>query len=313
MVIDTHCHMALRDMIPEKYWLSIASIFSRIAGGSPEEVLKSEFMEQFWNNSTDQLIEEMEEAGIDKSIIFGVDWGLLLGEPKIRIDEANKFVADSAKEYSDKFISFFTIDPRRPKAPELFEKALTTWEMKGLKLHPTTGYFPDSEETYKLYNIAEEYKVPIITHCGYTIGLKCKTAKMEYFDGPTTDFPTLNFCFAHLSGGNLEELVNMMFMKPNIYTDISAHGQILMINSPPDFYRQLRFAMNHRGVRHRVLFASDWPFTNIALPLKKWVAAIQNLDDPKITDILKKFGYSKFKTKEIKRILEINASHFLKA
>ncbi len=313
MIIDAHCHIWQRDMVPEKYWRSYAAMLARIVpGGTIDQVMDTELMQQSMNGSAERLIGEMDGAGIDKAVVFGVDWGLALGEPKIPIEEFNKYIADSAKEYSDKLIAFFTIDPRRPKAPELFEKALTTWEMKGLKLHPTTGYHPDGEKTYELYKIAENYQVPVTTHIGYTIALKGRTAQVEYFDAPTTDFPSIDFNFAHFNDGDTEVLVNMMFMKPNIYCDISAYGQILMMNSPPDFYRQLRFAMNHGGVSARVMFGSDWPMTNNALPLAKWVSTIQNLTDPKITTILEKYGYRKFKNKEIKQILGKNAEQFMK-
>ena len=101
-------------------------------------------------------------------------------------------------------------------------------------------------------------------------------------------------------------------MKPNTYCDISAHGQILMMNSPPDFYRQIRFVMNHEGVNRRVMFGSDWPMTSNIIPLPKWVETIKNLSSPKITTLLGNLGYRKFRTKEINQILGKNAEYYLK-
>ncbi|MFX1450980.1 MAG: amidohydrolase family protein [Promethearchaeota archaeon] len=313
MIIDAHCHLWQRDMLPEKFWWSSAYMISQIVPNSPpvEQILKSDLMIKSMDGSAERLLSEMETARIDKTIIFPLDWGLALGEPKNSIIDYNKFIADAAKEYSDKFIPFFSIDPRRPNAEKLFEKALTTWEMKGLKLHPSTGYLPDSEDCYKLFKIADDYKVPIITHSGYIMGLKGRTARPEYFDAPTTDFPKLRFSFAHLFFGNVDELVPLMFMKPNIYCDISAHGQILMMNSPPDLYRQLRYAMNHEGVSSRVMFGSDWPITASIMSLAKWVETIENLKSQKVSDILDKYGYHRFKNKEINQILGLNASKFL--
>ncbi|MHA1277489.1 MAG: amidohydrolase family protein [Candidatus Helarchaeota archaeon] len=312
MIIDGHCHLWERDMIPEKYWRATASMISQILPGSTvEQVLSSEIMQKSMYASADRLVGEMEKAGIDKTIVFGVDWGIPLGEPKINIEEFNKYVADSALEYPDKLVPFFTIDPRRKNAPEIFEEYLTKWEMKGLKLHPSTGYFPDGTPCYELYKIAFEYRVPIITHMGYIIGLKGKTARPEYFDAPTTDFPMLKFSFAHLNYGNIDELTGMMFMKPNIYCDISAHGQILMMNSPPDFYRQLRFVMNFEGVSSRIMFGSDWPITENIFSLARWVEIVRNLSNPKVSTLLENLGYKKFRSKEIRDILGKNAVQFL--
>ncbi|NVM31444.1 MAG: amidohydrolase [Candidatus Helarchaeota archaeon] len=313
MIIDAHCHLWQRGMIPDNYWQYFAAIIaSNLPGSSIPDILNSEIMQQSIDAPAERLIAEMEVAGIDKTIVFGVDWGLALGEPKIRINEFNKMIADSAKEYPDKLIAFFTIDPRRPKAPELFETALTKGEMKGLKLHPTTGYYPDGEETYKLYKIADEYQVPVITHIGYAMALKGRTAKLDYFDAPTTDFPDLRISFAHFNFGNVEDLISMMFNKTSTYCDISAHGQVTMMNSPLDFYRQLRFFMNHGGEARRVMFGSDWPMTNVARPLAGWAETIQNLASPKVTTLLQNLGYKKFKNKEIQMILGKNAEQFLK-
>lgn len=313
MIIDAHCHLWQRDMIPEKYWWSNASMIARMVPGSPspETILQSQVMQRSMNGSSALLLAEMEEAGIDKAIVFGVDWGLALGEPKIQIHDFNKFVADAAKEYPDKFIPFFTIDPRRPNASQELEMALTTWEMKGLKLHPSTGYLPDSEECYELYKIADQYQVPIITHTGYIIGLKGRTARPEYFDGPTTDFPNIRLSFAHLNFGGIDELIGMMFMKPNVYCDISAHGQILIMNSPSDLYRQLRFVMNHEGCSNRVMFGSDWPTTSNIMPLSKWVETIKNLQGEKVSNLMENWGYKRFRNKEIDQILGKNAVNFL--
>ena len=85
-----------------------------------------------------------------------------------------------------------------------------------------------------------------------------------------------------------------------------------MMNSPLDFYRQLRFFMNHGGEASRVMFGSDWPITNAARPLASWVETIQNLASPKVTTLLQNIGYKKFKNKEIQMILGKNAEEFLK-
>jgi predicted TIM-barrel fold metal-dependent hydrolase len=301
-------------MLPERYWWSTATMISRMVPGgpSPEVMLDQEIMQRSMNGSPEILLAEMDEAGIDKTVVYGVDWGLALGEPKVLIHDFNKYVADAAKEYPDKFIPFFTIDPRRPNASKELEMALTTWEMKGLKLHPSTGYLPDGEECYELYKIVEQYQIPVITHSGYIMGLKGRTARPIYFDAPTSDFPNTLFSFAHLNFGDVDELIGMMFMKPNVYCDISAHGQILMMNSPPDFYRQLRFALNHETCSYRVMFGSDWPITKNLMSLAKWVDIVKNLGtNEKVKAILEHLGYRGFRSKEINLILGKNAIDFL--
>ena len=73
---------------------------------------------------------EMDEAGIDKSVIFPVDFGVPLGDPEVPIDEVNKKFAEVAKKHHDRFCAFAGIDPRRKGARDLFTRCIEEWDMK---------------------------------------------------------------------------------------------------------------------------------------------------------------------------------------
>ncbi|MHA1310767.1 MAG: amidohydrolase family protein [Candidatus Helarchaeota archaeon] len=313
MIIDVHCHLGQLKMFPDRYIDIFATHISHIVSGlSKEAVYQSEIMKKSFDGSPERLIKEMDEAHIDKAVVFGVDWGLALGEPKIPIEEYNKYIAKASQDYSDRLIGFFTIDPRRKNAIELFETAITKWEMRGLKIHPTTGYKLTDEKSRALFKKAIELEVPIVSHLGYITALKGYLAKPRYFDEITTDFPDLKISLAHLNYGEIEDLLNLMFCKTGVYCDFSSHGQILMMNSPPDFYRQLRFFMNFEGVKDRVMFGTDWPMTSNIMSLKDWVATIENLGNEKVSQILNVNGYKRFKKSEITKLLSKNAQNFLK-
>ncbi|TFF88761.1 MAG: hypothetical protein EU549_02385 [Promethearchaeota archaeon] len=312
MIIDIHCHLGQLEMFPAKYVDRYAAHISKMLPGvSKKDVYNSEIMKKSFDGSPERLIREMDEAGIDKTVVFGVDWGLALGEPKVSIMDYNKYVADASKEYPDKLIGFFTIDPRRKNAINLFEKAIYKWEMKGLKIHPSTGYLINGPEVRNLFEKALEFKIPIISHLGYLIGLKGYLAKPMFFDEISTDYPELKISLAHLNYGEIDDLLSLMFSKSNIYCDFCAHGQILMMNSPVDFYKQIRYFMNFEGVKDKVMFGSDWPMTSNIMSLKDWVDTVKNLRSEKITNLLDHLGYKKFKNSEIKRMLGKNAQNFL--
>jgi hypothetical protein len=183
--------------------------------------------------------------------------------------------------------------------------------MKGLKLHPSTGYDINGPKALEIFNKALELNIPIISHLGYLIGLKGRSAKPEFFDDISTDFPNLKISLAHLNYGSVDDLLSLMFSKTNIYCDFCAHGQILMMNSPPDLYKQLRYFMNFEGVKDRVMFGSDWPMTSNIMSLKDWVSTIRNLRSEKVSALLDNLGYKKFKNSEIKKLLGKNAEGFL--
>ena len=49
--------------------------------------------------NADNVIAEMDAAGVDLSVTFAVDYGLLLGEPPIRIFDQNKMYTDIARRH----------------------------------------------------------------------------------------------------------------------------------------------------------------------------------------------------------------------
>jgi len=92
----------------------------------------------------EKLIAAMDEAGIDKSVIFGVDWAYgVTGEPKVNNREQNKYLADYAKEFEGRFIPLAALDPRRPDVIEQATEAIEEWGMKGFKLMPSAGFKPN--------------------------------------------------------------------------------------------------------------------------------------------------------------------------
>src|SRR5450759_3908894 len=69
----------------------------------------------------------------------------------VQIEEQNRMVAEASAKFPDRLVSFFSIDPRREGAVDLFSRAIEDWGMKGLKLHPASGFYPYEEFCYPLY------------------------------------------------------------------------------------------------------------------------------------------------------------------
>ncbi|MCK5186296.1 MAG: amidohydrolase, partial [Deltaproteobacteria bacterium] len=92
------------------------------------------------------LLAEMDEAGIDKSVIFPVDFGVALGDPEVPIEEVNKKYSELARKHPDRLVAFAGVDPRRKDAPDLFKRCINEWGMQGCKLHPCAGFYPNQKE-----------------------------------------------------------------------------------------------------------------------------------------------------------------------
>jgi len=156
------------------------------------------------------------------------DFGVGIGEAKVSIEEQNKSHADIAKAHPDKLIAFAGVDPRREGAVDLFEKCITEWGMKGLKLHSGAGFFLDDKVVYPLYEKALELNVPVVAHTGPILApLRSKYCHPISLDNVLTDFPDLTVIAAHVSEGWWRDAIAIAASNPNMFVDISGWGEVV--------------------------------------------------------------------------------------
>jgi predicted TIM-barrel fold metal-dependent hydrolase len=242
---------------------------------SPSQI-REEVFETFWDPTGDRLIKAMDDAQIDKSVILPLDYGLGLGEAKISIDAQNKIYAEIASKYPQRIIPFAGIDPRRNNAVKRFEKYIKEWGMKGLKIHPTVGYYPDDKICYPIYQKAQELGVPVLSHSGPIITpLRSKYAQPIHFDDPLIDFPNLQFIAAHLGFCWWTELAAIAGTKGNMAADLSG-WQLTAREHYAAFSQTLRGFMDAAGSEN-LLFGTDNPAYRSMVPDKDWIQLIKDL------------------------------------
>jgi len=273
LIVDSHTHIWERDWLPEAFWRGFSSVIKHLIPGMTEEEVMRNVMPVFWHSPPEELLAEMDEAGIEKAVILPLDWGLRLGEPKLSVEELNRRFAEIGKQYPDRFLPFVGVDPRRKNAVELLERGLGEWGMAGLKLHPTSGFYPNDPICYPLYRKCEEYGVPVLIHTGTELPpLLSRFARPVYADDVAADFPDLKIILAHLGFGWWEEAMSVAMMKPNVYLDTAAWGNYCTLH----FYRILRTLCDVLG-SERILFGSDWPITPKPLLSEAgWVEKFRN-------------------------------------
>ena len=308
MIIDIHTHLFAENWIPDKFFKGM----EKLLADSPSRPGRNNMLEEpadFISKATSDpqaihLLHEMNKAGIDTSIIFPVDFGLALGEPETGIEEINRSYARLAQKQPDKLIAFAGIDPRRKNALHIFTRCIKEWGMKGLKLHPATGFYPTSRETYMLLEKACQWHIPVIVHTGcMTTPLKSKYSQALWLDDMAADFPELRIIAAHAGGVlNYSQMLSIMAVKPNILADISA-WQIMAVRDYPRFCKALRDLMNFGG-HNRILFGSDSPSLLSIMSNSSWVKTILELPEKAPQEI-------KFSPEEIKALLGSNARALL--
>lgn len=221
---------------------------------------------------------EMDAAGVDRSVLLLADYGLRLGEPAMSIEAENDLATDLAGREPDRFIAFFGIDPRRPRAVDLFRKALDRGA-KGLKLHPCAGYYPDDPVCRPLYQLAGERGVPVAVHTGPLAGpLVSKTANPIFLDEPAADFPETTFIILHAGQrGWFPIALDLARWKKNIYLEL-AMWQLELVEDEGRFIKRLDQMKKAVGL-DRVLFGSDCPGLSKVMPLDRWVEAFRSLPE----------------------------------
>jgi predicted TIM-barrel fold metal-dependent hydrolase len=240
---------------------------------TPEDVRKN-VLDTFWDPSGENLIKEMDESGIDKTVILPQDFGLAIGESTVAVEDQNKAYAELQNKYPDRIVAFATVDPRRPNASDLIEKAVKEWGLKGVKLHPGSGYYPDAEELTAFFAKLSEFGVPVLTHSGFW-PLRSKHCDPIYFDDILVAFPNLTIIFAHFARGWQNFLFEMAGHRHNTATDFS--GMQFEAQS-----HYVRFCQNMRAALDsfspaRVFFGTDGPFYRPLMSNKDYIQIVKDL------------------------------------
>ena len=307
MIVDFHYHVVDRTWYHDNWWKGIAQSAVQILRSAGIEMKAEEIIDvllpQVLDPTGEKLISNMDQAGIDTTVILPLDYGIEIGEPSISYQEQNRIFADLQDKYPEKIVAFAGVDPRRSDAKSVIRKAIEEWGCKGLKLHPGSGYYPNDVNTYQLLESIADLKVPILFHTGQVIApLRSKYCDPIHLDDLLLDFPELTFVAAHLSVGWREGLFHMAQTRPNLMADISG-WQPTATRNTEEFCQTLRRALDYFG-QERILFGTDGPYYQTIMPDKEFINLIQDLPEKAPEGL-------KFTKEEIDAVLSGNAKKLL--
>jgi predicted TIM-barrel fold metal-dependent hydrolase len=280
MIIDTHVHLIIPGFVKSKFILGNArmasNIYNRVQG---TKITSSEYINLLKarvDPDCSKLIETMDRAGIDKSVIFGVDWAYAVtGEPRVNNREQNRIHAEMAKKYEGRFIPLAALDPRRPDAMDQAKESIEELGMKGFKLHPSAGFYPNDPVCFPLYEKCADWGVPIMFHSG-GIEFNWEYGQPIYIASAAEHFPEVKMIMAHAGLESWEQARLAATALANVYVDISIRQLDYRVN-PKGFYRWLRDFIDW-ATPWKVLFASDTPMPTFWCPEDEWVKVIKEPD-----------------------------------
>ena len=172
----------------------------------------------------------------------------------------NSLIKKAKESYPDQVIPFCTIDEADPQAAELVEQYILEGAM-GLKLiggHPNFYDEPlNSENMYKVYQKAAEYKVPVLLH-GSIINIPELKDQLDqvYGDFPEVTFIHAHYCSTIMRGIDLDQCAELLDKHPNLYIDLSMGGGIARYHKylKQDLQKIKDFVLKYQD---RILFGSD--------------------------------------------------------
>jgi len=281
MIIDMHTHIFGKGWLPREFFYGIARFityeFAKSGVVQSNEEVGDGLIDASDDPQAESLLAEMEEAGIERSILLPVDFEVAFPGQELPMREVNRLHAELARQHPQRLVAFAGIDPRRKNALEMFTQCVQDWGMQGLKLHPTAGFYPNQKEVYPLLEKACAWKLPVLIHSGsMMVPLRSKYSQVIHLDDLGVDFPDLTVIAAHCGGVfGYQQMISVMATKLNIMVDISA-WQLLATKNYPFFCRALREVMDFAG-SERVLFGSDSPSFRSFMSNPDWVQTINDL------------------------------------
>jgi predicted TIM-barrel fold metal-dependent hydrolase len=290
-VIDAHTHTWTRDII-SKEDIHARKIAAEKAGIEPQ-----------LDSPVQKLAAAMSASDIERAVVLPIDSGFSQIMP-LSIQEKTDWHAKEVADYPN-IITFVGIDPRRGEAGvHELERAVTERGCKGWKLYPPNGFYPDDIAFYPYYEKCVDLDIPIIIHTGFTSRFKhVKYAQPVYVDKIATDFPTLKIVLAHVGVPWTDEALMVASKNPNVSVDISG-WQVFASRVPIKVHQMVAEAKLTRVFPNRMLFGSDFPLFEYAMPLKKWADFFANLRIP--NEILDQ-GYQQVTDNEIQIVMWKNA------
>ena len=245
--IDVHMHPPL----PSGYsTIGGRQMNMMAARGRPPEARSRRGMELIF-----EKYEEMDFFGV----LCGIDDETISGVPFTANDEIAEIVA----RWPQRFAGFGSVDPHKGRmAIREIDRCAEEFGFRGLKFHPAVQEFAMNEPAYwPMWKRCEDLGLTLLVHAGVTAVGKGRpggggirhgfSRPIPYMDDVGAMFPGLNIIMAHPARPWVDEQLEVIVHKPNMYMDLSGWM--------PQYFEPLVVQYANTIARTKVLFGSDYP------------------------------------------------------
>ncbi|MCX8042865.1 MAG: amidohydrolase family protein [Desulfobacterota bacterium] len=223
----------------------------------------------------EEYLSIMDELDVEKAVILGKDYGQLGDRQCSNLPDEE--VASFVKAHPDRFIGFTAVHPDRATEANLerIDRAVTELGLRGIKLNPASGFYPNDKRLYPIYEKASALRIPIVIHMGLkppAEGNRLKYCLPVYLDDVAVDFPELTIVVAHAAYPWVDDLIMAALYAPNVFVDISTLNQVEEVLGYPVVLPTLAKIVKALGAG-RVVFGSDGIFN-----IQPLIAAVRRAD-----------------------------------
>jgi len=200
--------------------------------------------------TTEQLLEEMDEAGVDQAVLAaGYD----------PLNDDTSWTLDAIERYPERFHGSLVVDPHRGMdGVRELESRVKNDGFKMARIMAFHTLIPYNDpRCYPLYAKCIELDIPISINVGFP-GPLVPAARLQdpiYLDEICAFFPELKIIMAHGGDPWADVCVKLMLKWKNLYYMSSAFA-------PKHLPAPIVHYMNTRG-RGRVMWASDYPLLGL--------------------------------------------------
>jgi len=263
MIIDMHVHPFCKEVS----WDDLNKISDAMWSSDP---FRRRYMYKMLKSvsehvSIDDYITLMDELGITKSVI--VSFNVKTAYDVILV--TNEDVANLVKIHPTRLIGFAGIDIPAPGALDQLDYAITSLNLKGVKIVPPVQKFDISDIQYDpIWKKMIDLNIPLWTHGGHqvsTVGSIAKYGHPMLIDEVAMRHQDLTIIIGHMGTPWFWDTYSVVLRHPNVYVDISAHHHLYSYFPWDAFIKD--------KIEHKVLFASDHPLAH----WKQIIPAVKNL------------------------------------
>lgn len=139
--------------------------------------------------------------------------------------------------------------------------------VKGLKIYPGyEPYYPHDHRMRVVYDLAEEFDVPVMIHSGdtYTRQGRLKYSHPLEVDEVAVDHPKVKLVICHLGNPWLVDCMEVVYKNANVFADFS--GLVLgeFTEAFEEYMKeQIAEVILYAGEPGRFLYGSDWPICSM--------------------------------------------------